>query len=163
MRRFQTLAVTAVIVLAWASTADAELGSFGGFSGWRREHSDRAGFRLAAAGDIACTRDETGTPPDGEANGPDNCQQAHTAALVESLHPDAVAIPGEIQYNYGRLSEFFGSFDPTWGAFKDIIYPAPGNHECYDTPNGGGLLRLLRRRWPERRSPGRPGPRLLLG
>jgi hypothetical protein len=32
------------------------------------------------------------------------------------------------------------NFDPTWGAFKSIIYPAPGNHEWYDGPNGAGYF-----------------------
>lgn len=127
------MAVTAAIGLAAAGTAVADPGGFG-------DHPGRSGYRLAAAGDIACTPGETGVPPDGEANGPDNCQQAQTAALVESLHPDGVAIPGDIQYQYGRLSEFLGSFDPTWGGFKYLTYPAPGNHEWYDSPNGQGYF-----------------------
>ena len=140
MRRSLVLVVVALLVLATAGTADAETGSFGGYGGWVLEHGGRDAFRLVAAGDIACTPGESGVPPDGEANGPDNCQQAQTAALVQSLHPDAVAIPGDIQYQYGRLSEFLGSFDPTWGTFKNITYPAPGNHEWYDTPNGQGYF-----------------------
>jgi hypothetical protein len=83
---------------------------------------------------------EAGVPPNGTANGPDNCQQAQTAQLIKSLEPDGVAIPGDIQYQFGWLPEFLGSFDPTWGAFKSIIYPAPGNHEYYDTPNGQGYF-----------------------
>jgi hypothetical protein len=125
-------AMVAAIGLLAAGSAVADTGGFGDGIG-------PAG-RLAAAGDIACTPGETGVPPDGEANGPDNCQQGNTALLVESLHPDGVAIPGDIQYQYGKLSEFLGSFAPTWGAFKDIIYPAPGNHEWYDQPNGQGYF-----------------------
>lgn len=106
----------------------------------RADDHGASGYRLVAAGDIACTPGETGAPPTGEAGGPDNCQQAQTAQQVEALHPDGVAIPGDIQYQYGRLNEFLGSFDPTWGAFKNIIYPAPGNHEWYDSPNGQGYF-----------------------
>jgi 3',5'-cyclic AMP phosphodiesterase CpdA len=132
MSSLSVVAVTAAIGLAAAGSAAADAGGL-------RLHG-RAGFTLAAAGDIACTPGETGVPPDGEANGPDNCQQAQTAALVEALHPDAVAIPGDIQYQFGRLTEFLGSFDPTWGAFKSTTYPAPGNHEWYDSPNGQGYF-----------------------
>ncbi len=97
-------------------------------------------FTLAAAGDIACTPGETGVAPTGQPNGPDNCQQSQTAQLVERLRPDAVAVQGDVQYNFGTLGEFMGSFNPTWGAFKSRIYPAPGNHEWYDSPNGAGYF-----------------------
>jgi len=95
---------------------------------------------LAVAGDVACTPGEVGVPPDGKANGPDNCVQGSTARQIEQLNPNAVLIPGDIQYQFGRLSEFMGSFDPTWGAFKAKIYPAAGNHEWYDSPNGKGYF-----------------------
>jgi hypothetical protein len=95
---------------------------------------------VAVAGDVACRPGEVGVPPDGRANGPDNCVQGATASLIEGLGPDAVLTPGDIQYQFGRLSEFRGSFDPTWGAFKSKIYPVPGNHEWYDTPNGQGYF-----------------------
>jgi hypothetical protein len=81
------VALTVAVGLASASVALADSGATG------------EGLTLAAAGDIACTPGETGVPPDGEPNGPDNCQQAQTAALVESLHPDAVAIPGDTNTN----------------------------------------------------------------
>jgi 3',5'-cyclic AMP phosphodiesterase CpdA len=103
----------------------------------RRSAQQDPTFSLAVAGDIACKPGEVGAPPDGKPNGPDNCQQAETAQLIESLNPDAVATPGDIQYQFGHLSEFLGSFDPTWGAFKAKIYPAPGNHEWYDSPTNG--------------------------
>ena len=103
-------------------------------------HGKATAFKLAVAGDIACPPGETGVPPTGRANGPDNCQQAVTAALVESLKPNGVAIPGDIQYEQGSLTEFLASFDKTWGSLKQIIYPAPGNHEWYDTPNGQGYF-----------------------
>jgi hypothetical protein len=106
----------------------------------KQDHHHTQPYKLAVAGDVACMPGEAGVPPNGTANGPDNCQQAQTAQLIRSLEPDGVAIPGDIQYQYGRLSEFLGSYDPTWGAFKDITFPAPGNHEYYDTPNGQGYF-----------------------
>jgi hypothetical protein len=132
------LVLAAILLLTSAGTAAADPGSFGGHPFWFGEH--HSGFRLVVAGDVACTPGEAGAPPNGQANGPDNCQQAQTATLVQSLHPDAVAVPGDIQYNYGKLSEFLGSYAPTWGAFKDITHPAPGNHEWYDQPNGQGYF-----------------------
>jgi hypothetical protein len=138
-RRLVTLLGIAAAVLSAAALAlGDDGGGNGGGGGGSSERS--APVRLAAAGDVACTPGEAVVPPNGKPNGPDNCQQAVTAALVESLNPDAVAIPGDIQYQFGRLSEFLGSYDPTWGAFKDITWPAPGNHEWYDSPNGQGYF-----------------------
>jgi len=97
-------------------------------------------FILASTADIACTPGEVGVPPNGRPNGPDNCQQLQTAELVEHLNPDAVAIPGDIQYQSGTFSEFTDSFGISWGLLKPRIYPAPGNHEWYDSPNGAGYF-----------------------
>ena len=81
---------------------------------------------LVAAGDIACS------PAMDEA--PTHCRHAHTADLVERLNPDAVAVLGDAQDHEGTLEEFHAEYDPTWGRFKDITYPAPGNHEYQGTP-----------------------------
>jgi hypothetical protein len=106
-----------------------------------RGHEGDQRVTLAAAGDIACTPGEVGAPPNGTANGPDNCVQAATGSLIERLNSDFVAAPGDIQYNFGTIDEFNGSFGPSWGAFKSKIYPAPGNHEWYDLPvNGAGYF-----------------------
>jgi acid phosphatase type 7 len=123
------------IVVSAASASWAQ-----GVRGLSEKTGAERSFTLVAAADIACPPGETGAPPNGNANGPDNCMQAATAALVESLKPAAVAIPGDIQYEDGQLAEFLGSFAPSWGAFKNITYPAPGNHEWYDSPNGRGYF-----------------------
>jgi len=81
---------------------------------------------VAAAGDIACAADEPATPR--------SCQQAATAALIEAHRPDAVLAVGDLQYPKGSLEDFLTSYDRTWGAFKSITWPVPGNHEYY----GGG-------------------------
>jgi hypothetical protein len=53
------------------------------------------------------------------------------------MHPDLVAILGDEQYQVGKLSDFEGSFDQSYGAFKFLQRPAPGNHEFYAyTKNG---------------------------
>ncbi|HEV3378220.1 MAG TPA: metallophosphoesterase [Thermoleophilaceae bacterium] len=80
---------------------------------------------LVAAGDIACS------PAMDEA--PTHCRHARTADLVERLNPDAVAVLGDAQDHEGTLEEFQAEYDPTWGRFKDITYPAPGNHEYQGT------------------------------
>jgi acid phosphatase type 7 len=76
---------------------------------------------LVAAGDIAC---RPGQPEIDTA-----CRHARTANLVESLAPDAVAVLGDAQYEHGELLNFQTVYDPTWGRFKAITYPAVGNHE----------------------------------
>lgn len=137
MQRIRTMvaalaAVAALVAVSAATAQDPPSPS-------DRGH-DQSAFSLVVAGDVACTPGEVGAAPTGQPNGPDNCQQAETAQLVETLSPDAVAVPGDIQYQYGRYSEFMGSYDPTWGAFKSITYPVPGNHEWYDAPNGNGYF-----------------------
>jgi hypothetical protein len=81
---------------------------------------------LVAAGDIACPPDLSETP--------ERCRHGHTAALVESLAPDAVAVLGDNQYEHGELLNFQRSYDPTWGRFKAITHPAVGNHEYEGDP-----------------------------
>src|SRR6516165_3244364 len=91
---------------------------------------------LAAVGDIACqppppvetekTTDVCGSPTLG---GPQ--AQAATANQIESEHPDLVALLGDEQYQVGRYEDFMGSFDRSYGAFKFLQRPAPGNHEFY--------------------------------
>jgi hypothetical protein len=84
---------------------------------------------LVAAGDIAC-------PPGSLPTG-DTCEQAGTAALVQSLAPTAVAALGDEQYDSGTSLEFAGAFEPSWGQFKSLIHPAVGNHEYLTTGASG--------------------------
>jgi acid phosphatase type 7 len=81
---------------------------------------------LVAAGDIACRPQllETDT----------TCRHARTAALAESLAPDAVAVLGDNQYEHGELQNFMAAYDPTWGRLKAITHPAVGNHEYEGDP-----------------------------
>jgi Calcineurin-like phosphoesterase len=78
---------------------------------------------LVAAGDIASclsTGDEA------------------TAQLVSAI-TGTVATLGDNVYERGSGEEFKTCFDPSWGAFKDRIRPAPGNHE-YLTPGAQGYF-----------------------
>jgi acid phosphatase type 7 len=71
---------------------------------------------VAAAGDVAGEDDlETGA--------------ARTAELVSAAEPEMVLALGDLAYPDGTASEFADYYDPTWGAFKDITAPTPGNHE----------------------------------
>ncbi|ADJ43688.1 alkaline phosphatase [Amycolatopsis mediterranei S699] len=85
-----------------------------------------AGFVLAAAGDIAekCTASSS------------SCVHPKTAKLVENLNPAAVITMGDNQYDEPTLSDFKNYYDKTWGKFKNITHPSPGNHESYSQFTG---------------------------
>ena len=102
--------------------------------GWRPEGvgigviacvPSQSGVAVVAAGDIGqCF----GRPAA-------NSGPARTAALVKPT--DALVLTaGDNVYENGTAEEFATCFDPTWGAFKDRIHPAPGNHD-YNTPGAG--------------------------
>jgi acid phosphatase type 7 len=93
----------------------------------------RADPVLAAAGDIACPPGSTPTAT--------TCQQASTAGLISSASPDAVALLGDNQYESGSYAQYTGAggFGSSWGAFKGLLRPAPGNHE-YGTANASGYF-----------------------
>jgi hypothetical protein len=55
------------------------------------------------------------------------------------MKPDLVAILGDLQYQVGQYSDFESSYDLTYGAFKMITRPAPGNHEFYDEHGATGV------------------------
>jgi hypothetical protein len=93
---------------------------------------------LAVVGDVACQPGET--EPSGEKAG-ENCigdtaqnllaSQAATAQQIENMKPDLVALVGDEQYQVGQYSDFENSYEMTYGGFKFITRPAPGNHEFY--------------------------------
>ncbi|MGC1519964.1 MAG: metallophosphoesterase [Steroidobacteraceae bacterium] len=92
---------------------------------------------LAVVGDVAC---QPGEEPSGEKAGENcdgdsvqnlNASQAATAKQIENMKPDLVALVGDEQYQVGQYSDFENSYELTYGAFKSITRPAPGNHEFY--------------------------------
>ena len=97
---------------------------------------------VAAAGDIACDPRPAAKPDDADETGPEQCHQAATAALIAQLHPAAVLTLGDEQYPNGALDSFMAGYDKTWGAFKAITRPAPGNHE-YHTPGAAGYFQYF--------------------
>jgi len=132
-------------VLACSVGASAQSQNFVGFSSpntsdnpWPYAPVSRSAPVLAVVGDIACQPGETELP--GEKAG-ENCvgdtvqnlfaTQAATAKEIETLKPDLVAIVGDEQYQVAQYSDFENSYETTYGAFKLITRPAPGNHEFY--------------------------------
>ena len=87
---------------------------------------------IGAAGDIAC-------PPGRWRNTPDACGMEGTAKVLEAIRLDAVLTLGDHQYPSGSLADFDASYADTWGAFRDITFPVPGNHD-YETPGARGTL-----------------------
>lgn len=86
-----------------------------------------------AAGDIAdCGR-----------QAPRYALAEQTATLIEhALEDDPGAIVlalGDLTYPRGRLAEFTGCYQATWGRFKARTYPTPGNHE-YATARAAGYF-----------------------
>jgi hypothetical protein len=76
---------------------------------------------VAVGGDVACDPDMQ--MPEGQ------CRDAETAELILSHEPAIVLVLGDIQYMSGSLRDFLRAYDLTWGRFKAITYPVPGNHE----------------------------------
>jgi hypothetical protein len=85
---------------------------------------------VVAAGDIVC--------PTAAAT-PLRCRHAETAALIGQIAPTAVLLLGDIQYDHATPEAFNRFYDPTWGAYKAITWPSPGNHE-YETPGAAGYF-----------------------
>lgn len=85
-------------------------------------------FILAAAGDIAerCTASDS------------DCAHVKSAKLVQQMNPAAVITMGDSQYDDAHLSDYQSYYDKTWGKFKSITRPVPGNHDTYDSPKFNG-------------------------
>ena len=91
----------------------------------------QAQVTIAVAGDIACTAQAEITSSD--------CHMLETSELILQNNVSAVLALGDLQYPDGALSDFQNSYDKTWGRFKNITYPSPGNHE-YHTKNAQGYF-----------------------
>lgn len=63
-------------------------------------------------------------------------EHTKTAELIAGIKPSYVLTVGDNQYDNGTISEFRSYYDKTWGRFKTITKPTPGNHEWYDKLNG---------------------------
>jgi acid phosphatase type 7 len=91
---------------------------------------------VVAVGDIACGQDTPHAP----------CRDDSVARLTEALHPDAVLLLGDIQYECGELFDYEAFFETYWGSLKPILHPVAGHHEyqvddepdepCFGLPEG---------------------------
>ncbi|MEO8463663.1 MAG: metallophosphoesterase, partial [Chloroflexota bacterium] len=61
-----------------------------------------------------------------------------TAKVVAGI-AGTVFTAGDNAYERGTAAEFRDCYGPTWGAFRDRTYPAPGNHD-YGTSAAGGYF-----------------------
>ncbi|WP_222267275.1 metallophosphoesterase family protein [Modestobacter marinus] len=105
--------------------------------------SDRASAPVESSGPVA-------TPPDGDGDGDGDdpgtaCVVAaagdvageedlddgaeRTAELIAAAEPRKVLALGDLAYPDGTAAEYADLYDPTWGEFRDITAPTPGNHE----------------------------------
>lgn len=82
---------------------------------------------VMAAGDIA----EGGTTTMANATA--------TGDLIREAAPKYVIALGDEAYPDGSASDFATKYDPTWGSFKSITKPTPGNHEYHAVPPAGYL------------------------
>lgn len=91
---------------------------------------------LAAAGDSVC-----GTADIGQ-NLP--CKDKETAAVIKQINPVSFLALGDEQYESGSYSDFLKYYDSpvSWGQFKPITHPVPGNHE-YGTPGAAGYFQYF--------------------
>jgi hypothetical protein len=141
--------VTAVAILAGVAGAGTVMADPGGwFSNDNPWPYNAQGHDpvLVAVGDISC---QPGSKQEGE-KASDVCDlgvgstvrnqaQDATAGQVEAIKPALVAVLGDEQYQNGYYSDFEGSFDKYWGAFKFLQRPSPGNHEFYDSHSQTGV------------------------
>ncbi len=82
----------------------------------------------------------------GDQHACDGVGDAQTAVLLGALAPQVVLPLGDESGEYGYLSEFTGCYDPTWGAFKSVSRPVPGNHDYEGDSTAAGYFTLLGRR-----------------
>jgi hypothetical protein len=91
---------------------------------------------IVAAGDIACAPSEQTTYR--------TCHHASTSSLLTGA--DRVLTLGDHQYDSGTLREFRQGYDRTWGRYKAITAPVPGDEE-YETPGAQGYFKYFGKPW----------------
>jgi acid phosphatase type 7 len=65
--------------------------------------------------------------------------QVQTSDRVLAINATIALALGDNQYPEGALADYQASYDPTWGRFKAITRPVPGNHE-YRIPGAEGYF-----------------------
>ncbi len=67
---------------------------------------------------------------------------SYTAALLDRFPDAAIFTAGDNSNNSGTPAQFRDCFAPTWGRFKNRIYPDSGNHDYY-TANAYGYYQYF--------------------
>jgi acid phosphatase type 7 len=135
MRKSVVLATAILATTVVAGSVLAASGALKSVSPWPYETGADSSPVLAVVGDISCQpgskleSEKTSDVCSGDATR--NAAQAATANQIEADHPALVAILGDEQYQVGRYEDFMGSYNNTYGAFKFLQRPSPGNHEFY--------------------------------
>ena len=83
-------------------------------------------YLIGAAGDIACDAPPASDPASSV------CRYDATAAILAGV--DHVLTLGDNQYPSGALDAYLRWYEPTWGRFRTITSPVPGNHEYLSGP-----------------------------
>lgn len=63
----------------------------------------------------------------------------HTSDLIVAINPTVVFTTGDNAYSSGTLSEYTTRYEPSWGRFKALTSPTPGNHD-YLTAGASGYF-----------------------
>ncbi len=87
---------------------------------------------IAAVGDVAC-------PPGAAVTATECHHLALSNRILADPSIDTFLGLGDLQYPSGSLSDYLGSYDPSFGRFLTKTLPVPGNHE-YLTPNAAGYF-----------------------
>lgn len=72
---------------------------------------------IAAAGDIVDTCTGTG------------CEYYKVSDVILGIQPNTVLALGDLSNNSGSMNDYTGPFGNSWGRFKSLISPVPGNHD----------------------------------
>jgi hypothetical protein len=88
-------------------------------------------FVLAGAGDIAGSHDG----------------DERTALLLDRIDPDVVFTTGDNAYPDGTAADFRKHYAPTWGRYRSVTRPSPGNHD-HHTPGASGYFSYFGSRAP---------------
>jgi hypothetical protein len=100
----------------------------------RRTLALAVGTLLAAAIAVPATAVEIVAAGDIATSGPGDTQ---TSDRVLALDPTTVLTLGDHAYPNGTPAQFDAYYDPTWGRFRSITRPSPGNHD-WNTAGAAG-------------------------
>ena len=57
-----------------------------------------------------------------------------TAALISNWGVSDILIAGDLSNEDGTLFQYQNCFEPSWGVYREMIHPVPGNHDYYSNP-----------------------------